>query len=447
MALFSVLHATRSIKRFEMFWQAYDWCVTRANSAQLEYIIGADEDDVEMIAALQREIASGARIKCPTKLVVGPKNQGNNGCWNNCYDHSDPSTKIILQMSDDFECPPHWDARIGEKINAAGGVDKPLVVGVGDPHWTIGGSCVEHGAPPPYSGDGLMSIYIATRAYIEKVGGFILHPDYISVFSDAELPQKAALDDCLVDAYEDIHFYHHWHGGETDPQRDETYFRHLTTHCNDVGRQVLGNRYFGACADIYKEKFPYDRDMTLPEEGIAPEPLTAIRDKILLYMNIFNLERWMRSNACTAAVPTALVAKQFTAGSGRDSVTELASLLGVASMIEVPNTVDGFCRVIADATGAGVLHPSVVGLATAVANRKHLTVKNKPFPADSVQAKWLAGDWKGCRDQLVPLMNKYHQNPACCGGRFLFHLAHHMWYTCTEQLGDKPLVGVREYHG
>ena len=442
MALISIIHATRSIERFEMFWRAYDWCVTRAGHPDIEYIIGADEDDTEMIAALQREIESGARTKCPTKLVVGPKNQGNNGCWNNCYENS--TGKIVLQMSDDFECPLNWASRIGEKINANGGVDAPLVVGVGDPHWMEDTSAVEApGGTPPYSGDGLMSIYIATRAYLEKVGGFVLHPDYISVFSDAELPQKAALDDCLVDAYEDIHFYHHWHGGETDPKRDETYYRHLTTHCNDVGRQVLGNRYYGACADIYKEKFPHDRDMTLPEEGIAPAPLTAIRDKILLYMNIFNLERWIKSSACTAAIPS--VVEQFTPGSGHDSITKLASVIGVVE--HQGADLDGLCEVIAGAIGCGGLHTQVVTLATAVANRKHLTVKNKPFPADSVQAAWLRGDWLDCRTRLVPLMNKYHQNPAVCGGRFLFHLAHHMWYTCTEQLGDKPLVGVREHHG
>ena len=442
--IFSVLHATRGAHRFDMLWQAYEWCCTRANPANIkEYLIGLDADDVELLVLLEAEIASGNRLRVPTKLVVGPADQGNNGCWNNCYDKSDSASKIVLQMSDDFECPPNWDTRIGDKINAAGGVDKPLVVGVGDPHWTIGGSCVEHGAPPPYSGDGLMSIYIATRAYIEKVGGFILHPDYISVFSDAELPQKAALDDCLVDAYEDIHFYHHWHGGENDPQRDETYFRHLTTHCNDVGRQVLGNRYYGACADIYKEKFPHDRDMTLPEEGIAPVGLEPLRDKILLYMQIFNLERWMRSSLCAVTIPQ--VTATFTDGSGRDNITEMASVLGVAERAGAD--VDALCCAAAGVAGTSPHAPEVIILATAVANRKHLTVKNKPFPADSVQAKWLAGDWKACRDQLVPLMNKYHQNPACCGGRFLFHLAHHMWYTCTEQLGDKPLVGVREYHG
>jgi hypothetical protein len=442
MPLVSALHATRSIERFDMFWQAYDWCVTRANYPDMEYIIGADADDVQMIAALQREIETGNRIKCPTKLVIGPKDQGNNGCWNNCYDSS--TGKIVIQMSDDFECPPDWVHRIGGKINGAGGVDAPLVVGVGDPHWTVGGSCVDKGAPPPYSGDGLMSIYIATRAYLEKVGGFVLHPDYISVFSDAELPQKAALDDCLVDAYEEIHFYHHWHGGEHDPLRDDTYFRHLTTHCNQVGQQVLGNRYWGTCADIYKEKFPHDRDMTLPEEGIAPAPMPEVRDKILLYQRIFEIERFLGSDACTVAIPTTLDASQFTAGSGFTSLTKLASVLGGAEQVDgAPDALRG---VIANATGLAPDHISVATLATAVANRKTLTVKNKP-PTDPIRKAWLAGEWKECRDRLEPLMAKYHLNPAVCGGRFLFHLAHHLWYTCTEQLGDKALVGVREHHG
>jgi len=448
MTLYSILHATRGIHRFDMLWQAYDWCVTRmgCDPAGSEYIFGADADDAQLIEALEREIASGTRIKMPTKLVVGPADQGNNGCWNNCYDHS--SGQIILQMSDDFECPTDWATRIGAKINDAGGVSKPLVVGVGDPHWTVGGSCVDAGAPPPYSGDGLMSIYIATKAYLEKVGGFILHPDYISVFSDAELPQKAALDDCLVDAYEDVHFYHHWHGGESDPKRDETYFRHLTTHCNDVGRQVLGNRYWGACADIYKERFPHDRDMRMVEEGIAPEPMPEIRDKILLYNRIFNLERWLNSSACTATIPKTLGAETFTAGSGRTSLTELASVIGAAEA--AGGEVEDLCKAIAGATGVGVASPGVVGLAVTVANRKHNTVKNKPPEGNDVSSvvrrAWLEGRWKTCRDALVPLMAKYHLNPNVCGGRFLFHAAHHMWYTCTEQLGDKPLVGVREHH-
>ena len=362
MALISTLHATRSIERFDMFWRAYDWCVTRAGYPDIEYIIGADEDDVQMVEALQREIQSGARIKCPTKLVIGPKDQGNNGCWSNCYEHS--TGKILIQLSDDFECPSNWASRIGEKINAHGGPDAPLVIGVGDPHFMDDSSAEDApGGVPPYSGDGLLSLYIATRAYIEQAG-FFLYPEYVSVYSDTELAQKAALDGCLVDGYEDIHFYHHWHGAPDDPRRDQTYYRHLTTECNDIGRQVFADRTWAACPDIYKERFPEDRDFLDPEEALCPIPLETV---------------WKQ-----------LVTIRRARGNG-------------------------------------------------------LELKNKPFPVGSFRRAWIDGDWLACRNALVPHMNKYHQQ--FCGGRFLFHMAHHMWYTCTQQLGDKPLVGVREYHG
>jgi len=438
MTLISILHATRGIHRFEMFWRAYDWCVTRAAHPDIEYIIGADDDDVEMIAALEREIKAGTRIKCPTKLVVGPKGQGNNGCWNNCYEHS--TGKIIIQMSDDFECPKDWASRIGAKINAAGGVDKPLVVGIGDPHFMDDSSAYDApGGLPPYSGDGLLSFYIATRAYIEQVG-FLLHPHYISVFSDTELAQKAALDGCFVDAYEDIHFYHHWHGNPTDPKRDETYFRHLTTHCNNVGQQVLGNRFWAGCPDIYKETFPESRDMTDPSEGICPAPMPVIRDKILMYQRVFTIERFLRDYE--GKLPVATKAKTATKGSGFDTVTVLSGVVGILGPRPELGEV---AAAVGKATELPATHPIVASVAEAVHIRQMTTVKNKPFAVGSYRKAWLDGDWKTCRDYVAGLMARYHQ--VYCGGRFLFHAGHHLWYTCTKELGDKPLVGVREHHG
>lgn len=240
----TIVHATRN--RLKQMWIAYEWALRRARRPEdIEYILSFDEDDAAL-EVVRHEVESGNRTLCPTKVVVGPKSQGNNAAWNRAYHASSGESKVIVELSDDFECPAGWDVTILERFaKMPGGVDAPWVLGVADPHFT-----------PPYSGDGLLTIFIATRAYCVKAGNFVLYPEYPSYFSDNDQTQKAAFDECLIDAY-DLCFCHHWHGGTDDPLRDDTYSRHASTWHNDTGRWVYSDRCWQAFPDVYNTE-PYD---------------------------------------------------------------------------------------------------------------------------------------------------------------------------------------------
>lgn len=308
-----------------------------------EHIFSMDEDDPLIHdPVLLKKLA-------PSRLVVGMPPQ-NNAAWNRAYKAMDPEAQVIVQVSDDFEPPDGWDNIILERLARVGGIHRPLVMGVGDPHFT-----------PPYSGDGLMTIIIATRSYLEKVGGFLLYPEYMSVFSDNDFTDAAALNDVLVDAY-DINFFHHWHGSDADPLRDETHCRHMTTECNQYGGQVWGCRQWAGFSDVKIHDGPVDW-----EKNICPDYPGGIRDIVIA----------QRKNRIARGMPGA-------------------------------------------------------------------EIEQLDFPEGSFQRAWIEGRWREARDGIEEVMGKYHLR--ACGGRFLMHGAHFMWYKATELLQDKPLVGVREVH-
>lgn len=221
-----------------------DWWHKKANAdsnLDFEHIVMMDEGDPvapKIAAEMERKY-----FKRPVRCVIAP-HVSNNDAWNHAYKVSDPTSQIIIQVSDDFEPPNDWNAVVAGRLHSAGGWDKQLVLGVADPHFT-----------PPYSGDGsCFTIYIATRAYIERCGHY-LHPEYLSMLSDDDLAMKSCLDGVLVDGF-DVMFFHHWHGADSDPKRDDTYSRHHTQRCWDQGHQVYAERFCALFPDIRTDADP-----------------------------------------------------------------------------------------------------------------------------------------------------------------------------------------------
>jgi hypothetical protein len=258
--LISVVHATRN--RWDWMWRAYDWCLNRLGfdikPDQIEYLLAFDKDDATWVKA-KREVESGERIKCETRILVGPHTQGNNGAWNLATKAA--KGKVILQLSDDFECPERWADKCIGRMEPYG-LDKPWVLGVGDPHFS-----------GPYSGDGKLTIIVCTSAYIRETGGFLLHPLYSSVVSDDDVTHAAPMQDRLIDAFEEIHFYHHWHGGEKDEQRDDTYVRHLSSEDHNIGWTTYQNREVACFPDIMEGDSEKD-------EWIAPPHKPELVEKV-----------------------------------------------------------------------------------------------------------------------------------------------------------------------
>jgi hypothetical protein len=248
-----------------------------------EHIFSIDEDD-PIRAVVEERVAANKDPGPQSRLIVGmPPN--NNAAWNRACAAADPSTKIFIQVSDDFEAPDNWNSVVAGRLHSAGGWDKPLVLGVADPHFT-----------PPYSGDGAcLTIYVTTRAHIEKCGYF-LQPEYLSMMSDDDIACKASLDRTLVDAY-DIQFYHHWHGSDTDPKRDGTYTRHHTKECWTVGGNVYGERFYAAFPDIVTDADP-DRDLSDNEQEFLVPPHLVEQ-----YAKTFGDRRRQRGWACVQNKP------------------------------------------------------------------------------------------------------------------------------------------------
>lgn len=260
MPLISCVHATRA--RWDWMWRCRDqwWGPTRSldTGCDVEWILSMDDDD-PLVERVMQHVAAGAQDSKipPTRLVVG-KHAGNAQAWDHAYREADPSSKIIVMVSDDFQPPTNWNAVIAGRLNDAGGADKQFVLGVADPHFT-----------PPYSGDGLLTLFIATRAYLEWTGyNGIFYPEYPSMFSDNDQTDKAALDQVLVDAY-DVMFFHHWHGGEGDPLRDKTYYEHATQWHHQTGANIWGDRMGAAFPNV--EYADPNRVLTEEEERMCPK--------------------------------------------------------------------------------------------------------------------------------------------------------------------------------
>jgi hypothetical protein len=88
--------------------------------------------------------------------------------------------EILIQLSDDWDPPMHWDKLI---IDAIGDTSKPAVLAVSDGHRT----------------DNLLCMAILTRARY-KEQGYLFHPDFFSMFSDNHFTDRAYADDVVIDA-------------------------------------------------------------------------------------------------------------------------------------------------------------------------------------------------------------------------------------------------------
>lgn len=209
--LISILHATRGRPKMavETMRQYRDRSKLQHPT---EYIFSFDRDDATSHELVDLVIAE-PRVPWFSVHMLSGYPPASNAAWNRAWACS--VGDLLLASSDDFEPPPEWDAQLADAIGGLipGMRLRPMVVGVSDIHG---------GWEAPLTGDGAAEYYICSKAYTE-VAGYFLYPEYLT-FGVFDIDQKAILDDCLVPAYH-VRFLHHWHGGESDPLRDNTYRR------------------------------------------------------------------------------------------------------------------------------------------------------------------------------------------------------------------------------
>ena len=172
-AKISLLHATRG--RVQQAAAARrKWFDKAANPDAIEHIFAIDADDRESIQYLT------LWRHCIVQGDGGPVR-----AWNLAAERS--HGEVLIQLSDDWEPPMHWDKLILDRI---GDTSKPAVLQISDGHRT----------------DDLMCMAILTRArYLDQ--GYLFHPDFFSMYSDNWFSECAHSDGVVIDA-QDLVFEH-----------------------------------------------------------------------------------------------------------------------------------------------------------------------------------------------------------------------------------------------
>ena len=188
-AKISLIHATRG--RIKQAIEARrKWFNKAANPDAIEHIFGLDIDD------------EGAHYLAVHNHVWTNGQGGPVAGWNAAANKS--QGKILVQLSDDWEPPMHWDKLI---LEAIGDTSKSAVLAVNDGNRR----------------DDLLCMAIMTRARF-KDQGFMFHPEFFSMYSDNWFSECAILDSVLIDARDRITF-EHLHPAFGKGEMDDTYVR------------------------------------------------------------------------------------------------------------------------------------------------------------------------------------------------------------------------------
>jgi tetratricopeptide (TPR) repeat protein len=182
----SLVHATRG-RPVEAVQCMTLWLSRATHPERVEHIFAVDHDDAT--ADVLKRFRS-----------VTQKDQGFSvGAWNLAA--AQATGDVIIQLSDDWECPPGWDEMIEKRLD----ISNPQVLRISD----------------GYRKDELLCMAILTRKYYEKHGLF--NPRFQNVYSDTDFTFRAAKNGAIVDA-RDIAIVHHHPFFEERPL-DATYQR------------------------------------------------------------------------------------------------------------------------------------------------------------------------------------------------------------------------------
>lgn len=183
----SLLHATRG--RAARAYQAqHEWLTAAADPDSIEHIFAIDADDQPSLPlALQR-------------AVVVPGGGGCVAAWNAAAAAS--TGRVMVQMSDDWTPPLHWDRQILERL---GDLDRPAVLAINDGHRP----------------DDLLCMAILTRARYQQQG-HLFHPRFKSMYSDNYFTHCAHRDGVIIPA-RDLIFHHNHPAFDQLIPVDQTY--------------------------------------------------------------------------------------------------------------------------------------------------------------------------------------------------------------------------------
>jgi len=199
---FTLLHPSRG--RVEQAYSTLDkWMLMSSGNHKIEHILSIDRDDPEKNKYLRKfehkhpGLDKSTRMEGDNKSVVEATNRA--AKW--------AKGEILIYLSDDFDCPYHWDELILEKLKANGNVHLWLLK-VDD--------CLQR-----FHAE-VLTIPIMSLGLYQELEYF-WHPDYKSMWVDVDLYHTVYNVGYMIMAPE-LKFEHkHYSNGKAS--HDETYKR------------------------------------------------------------------------------------------------------------------------------------------------------------------------------------------------------------------------------
>lgn len=190
------------------------WLGNASLKNNIEYIVSLDSDDYNSYVLDE--------IKGKISIVVNP-----NTTMVQALNHgaSKATGDIIINVSDDFKCPPKWDEILINKLGSSG-------------YRTSDKFCyfVNDGFQKPFN---LQTICIVSRGWYNRFN-YIYNPIYKSMFADTEYTEVCKLLGYIIDA-SDVLFEHcHYAAGKA--KIDPTYQKQNSKDSWEHGKNLFNTR-------------------------------------------------------------------------------------------------------------------------------------------------------------------------------------------------------------
>lgn len=208
---FSLLHPSRR-RPLLAERAAREWHAQRSGEHECEHLLSVDDDDPELAA--YRDLAERAGL-----VLLVHRNRSLVDAVNRAA--AAASGDVLVVISDDFGCPPRWDAALAAVI----GDDLDVAVLVDD---AVDGR--------------ILTLPILGRDLYRALG-YVYHPAYFSMYCDDDLTETARLRGCLRDARHLVFPHRHFSVAGIEP--DETYARQNSGRAWLEGWRVFAKRRSG----------------------------------------------------------------------------------------------------------------------------------------------------------------------------------------------------------
>lgn len=194
-----------------------EWLSKRSGLYEVEHVLSLDVDDASDYQHVQEWTEQRVNFQEVIAQNIGGVSALNRAARLATGD-------VLIALCDDVGCPQNWDTEILAAVERAGKrINGPWLLHVAD------GIQEE-----------IATLAILSRAHYEQVGRNICHPEYISVFSDNDMTERAKAMGVYVKDFSLLFEHRHWSVGKA--VRDATYWREGCQRSRLLGMKVFAER-------------------------------------------------------------------------------------------------------------------------------------------------------------------------------------------------------------